>query len=107
LLESHSGDIRDFTNPDQLSGKKVTVMIHAGDAEKGEHRPVMCGLNGKVWKIPRGIDVTIPIEVYQGCINDAVEINLVQQGVNKETFNIEYGERRRPRFSVTANLAAA
>lgn len=46
---------------EKLSGKKVIIHIH-DDGEEGESRPVPVGVNGRLMLIPRGEDVTIPIE---------------------------------------------
>ena len=45
-----------------LSGKKLTITIHASELENG-HDAVPIGLNGYMYQVPRGIPVEVPEEL--------------------------------------------
>lgn len=49
---------------DRLSGKRVELTIHPGEGENGRD-PVYVGLNGTGYQIPRGIPVSVPVELVE------------------------------------------
>lgn len=68
----------------QLSGKRRTITIHQTDADGGGDA-VNMGLNGYAYQIPRGIPVSIPVELFE-VLKNCVTTRLVQGagGVIKE-----------------------
>lgn len=75
---------------DQLSGEKVTVVFFQQEGDMGK-LPVEVGHNGNVYRMPRGVPCTIPVEVL-GVVKDAQEIVYEANGANVVA-------RTKPRFS--------
>ncbi len=82
----------------ELSGRNIIVTFHEQDGDLGK-LPVDVGLNGFAYKIPRGIEVTIPEEVL-GVIKDAKQEIFEANGTSVV-------KRERPRFAYTVHGPAA
>lgn len=62
-----------------LSGKRVTVTIHPGPGEDGNF-PVDAQLNGRLYRIPRGVPCEIPVEVMEILNNAITQEHRVESG---------------------------
>lgn len=49
---------------DKLSGKRIELTVHQGEGDMGK-QPLFVGLNGTGFNIPRGIPVSVPVEVIE------------------------------------------
>lgn len=87
-----------FLPPERLSGKKATIHIASTEGPGGAD-PVPVGLNGKVWAIPRDVEVEIPLELLEGPLKDAVMTVLEPDGKNIDG-TIKWKERDVRRFQV-------
>lgn len=79
----------------ELSGKRVTVTVHASDLEGG-HEAVSIGLNGYVYQIPRGVPVEVPEEVLE-ILKNAKTSTYTPQANN------QLAERVTNRFAFSSN----
>ena len=61
------------TSDDQMSGKRVNVMMHASQGDGGSDA-VFVAVNGFAYQIPRGKPVSIPEEVLD-VLKNAVQTN--------------------------------
>lgn len=76
----------------ELSGERRTVTIHEGAGEGGSDA-VFMSLNGYAYQAPRGVPVSLPVEVIEGCLRNAktTAYTALSGGV--------VGERTIPRFA--------
>lgn len=58
---------------DQMSGKRVKVMMHASQGDGGSDA-VFASINGYAYQIPRGKPVSIPVELME-VLKNAIQTN--------------------------------
>ncbi len=76
---------------DQLSGEKVKIEIHESENDTGKD-DVFVQINGYAYKIKRGVEVVVPVEVLNVLENATMTIYENAQGGG-------HGERSVKRFS--------
>lgn len=71
-----------------FSGKKVRLIINAGEGDAGSHA-VFVGLGDYSAQIPRDVEVSIPYEVFEMCIKNAKYTTYVRTkaGLEERTIN--------------------
>ena len=86
---------------DQLCGDKVKIEIHESEADGGKD-DVFVQINGYAYKIKRGVEVVVPVEVLHVLENASMTIYENAQGGG-------HGERKVKRFaySVLGNVPKA
>jgi hypothetical protein len=68
-----------------LEGKSsVQILIHSDPRDLGNNRPVDVNVNGRVWKLPRGVPVEVPTFVVEVLAH--AEVNGVQQIVDADGY---------------------
>ena len=79
----------------ELSGERRTVTIHEGNGDGGSDA-VFMSLNGYAYQAPRGVPVSLPVEVLENCLRNA------KTTVYTALSGGAVGERTIPRFAFSA-----
>ena len=69
--------IKGAKHDDSLSGDRIELTFYSGESDISK-LPIFLGLNGVGYNIPRDKMVSIPIEVFNNCVANAVEEHVAQ-----------------------------
>mgnify|MGYP000265330221 CR=1 FL=1 len=58
--------------PERPFSKQVTIII---SRDKDDKQPVAVGVNGRVFRMKRGVEVTVPVEVLS-VLDDAIQVTM-------------------------------